>query len=299
LDFYVKSNEYFENKKMKITTNENLEQYVKKKLENIEFNHKKINLFDFPRDHMTTFSMQTEFPSTFKSDYHPKLRSKSSSTGSRVQYNFNIPVFCFDGKNFSIESGCTCSLLLCVQDYVFCGNVGDSDCYLMDSDKNMFPLFEKHDNSSDKEVERLEGLCVVDKSYFCIKFKKVFDEQFMEMPEDADSVPIKKKKLQPSRNLGHPIVRHSGITNKPCIKYINSEPDDVIIIGSDGLWNYVDAQKIKSVLMRKPIPDSIKNGQEKANYIAHLIYQEYMFVWKVKSKMFDNMTFAVVFCSKY
>jgi len=293
LEFYVKSNDYFQNKNSEMSSHESIKHYAKKKLENIQFNHKKIDLFQFPKNKIDTFPLDAEFPKIFKSDYHPKLRFESKE--GKVKYSFNIPVFSYNGQNFSVQSGCTCSLLLCVQNYIFCGNVGDSDCYLIDSNCNMFPLFQKHDTSCEKEIERLEGLCVPQKSYFSIKFKKLFDERYLSST-NHDAVPVKGKRLQPSRNLGHPIVRHAGITHKPTIKYIESNVGDILIIGSDGLWNYLDSDEVCDLLKINPVPKSIVSGQEKVNYVANLIYQKYMLVWKIKSKKYDNMTFAVVMC---
>lgn len=294
IDYYVTHGSTFDGMDSHLTTKKITKQ-IKKKLKNNEIKHKTLNLFEYPRNQVETFNARASFPKIFKTSYHPNLR-KESQDGSTVKYKFNIPVFSKNGKNYALHSGCTCSLVLCIQGYVFCGNVGDSDCYLFDANNSCYTLFDKHDCDSKSEVKRLEGFSMVDGSYFKTCAKKIYDEKYMQMPEKT-KVPVKPRGIQPSRNLGHPIIRHVGITHKPSIKFMKCNLKDVIVVGSDGLWNYLSEKQIEQILKNKKVFDLMdQDGQTIVETISSIIFESYMSIFESKKKRFDNMTFAVILC---
>lgn len=225
---------------------------------------------------------------------------------------------CYINRNGSIvnypDFGTTTTLVLVIDDFVLTANVGDSEVKLFYQSKNSIQtnlpstgvctsptgvcaagvkemcLTENHTTSNSVEVERMKlyETCV-EKNYFMANING------------------KYKMIMPSRSMGHIYFSHHGISFKPTLFSLVANCGDIIIIGTDGLWNHCSPTKIRkivaSALAKKTnnvvagvntnkIGESVTT-ESIANKIGERIYKS---IHKKYAHKHDNITFIVLHC---
>ena len=133
------------------------------------------------------------------------------------------------------------------QRVLYCANVGDSRCCLFKENGNVIQLTKSHVCSDKKEVERIK------QNGGMIFKNRVFGT------------------LMITRSIGDKDMKEVGVIATPSVKKveINNEDDKYIIIGSDGLWDVVKEERMKTignenvsaeVLSKKLVSEAIEGG---------------------------------------
>ena len=130
---------------------------------------------------------------------------------------------------------------------IYCANVGDSKCFLFKLNGNVLQLTKDHVCSDKMEVERVK------KSGGMVFKNRVFGA------------------LMVTRSIGDKDMKEVGVIATPFVKKveINNQEDKYIIIGSDGLWDTINEERMKmigsedvtaEVLSKKLVSEAIEGG---------------------------------------
>ena len=130
---------------------------------------------------------------------------------------------------------------------IYCANVGDSKCFLFKVNGNVLQLTKDHVCSDKTEVERVK------KSGGMVFKNRVFGA------------------LMVTRSIGDKDMKEVGVIATPFVKKveINNQEDKYIIIGSDGLWDTIKEERMKTigsedvtaeVLSKKLVNEAIEGG---------------------------------------
>lgn len=130
---------------------------------------------------------------------------------------------------------------------IYCANVGDSKCFLFKVNGNVLQLTKDHVCSDKMEVERVK------KSGGMVFKNRVFGA------------------LMVTRSIGDKDMKEVGVIATPFVKKveINNQEDKYIIIGSDGLWDTIKEERMKTigsedvtaeVLSKKLVKEAIEGG---------------------------------------
>jgi serine/threonine protein phosphatase PrpC len=196
-----------------------------------------------------------------------------------IQYHdSNVP--CYINRKGDIvnypDYGTTTTLVLVIRHFVFVAHVGDSEVklfYVKKGAVKKINLTENHSTTNHVEVDRMKLLgSGVNKNYF------------------TASIQGKNKMIMPSRSMGHAYFRHHGISFKPTLFGISINPGDVIIMGSDGLWNHCSDESIEAIV-DKAVKQTGKNKNIQ-DWIGEKIYEN---IHKLHGHRHDNITFVVLF----
>ena len=119
------------------------------------------------------------------------------------------------------ECGSTGTIILIDNDIVYCANVGDSKCYII-NDKEAIQITEDHNCKNNLEVESIKK-----------KGVKVFNGRVFGC-------------LCLTRTFGDTDFKEFGIDCKPYIKkiFINKDNIKYIVIASDGIWDIIDEKRL-------------------------------------------------------
>lgn len=148
---------------------------------------------------------------------------------------YHVPIYLNEkGEKVSdLDSGTTLTTCLIYKENdkycLLTGHVGDSHAFILRERDGIETFFVTDDHSvnNKKEVERCdkEGL-IAEGPYFYQKKGG-------------------SRGLMPSRALGHPILSNYGISIAPHISKVYLEKGDIVIVGSDGLWDLtIDIPKL-------------------------------------------------------
>ena len=133
------------------------------------------------------------------------------------------------------------------QRVIYCANVGDSKCFLFKTNGNVMQLTKDHLCSDKSEVERIK------KTGGMIFQNRVFGA------------------LMVTRSIGDKDMKEVGVIASPSIKKVelNNQEDKYIIIGSDGLWDIIKEERMKTIgnedvsaenLSKKLVSEAIEGG---------------------------------------
>jgi serine/threonine protein phosphatase PrpC len=131
-----------------------------------------------------------------------------------------------------IDYGTTCTCVLILDDDLYIAQVGDSDVYLYNgTESNVIKLTCDHSVNNANEIKRISNatnsnILNISKHYF----------EFLTPLHPYTNLTITRK-IMPSRSLGHSFLSQYGITHVPTVIHVKLKPHDVIITGTDGLWN--------------------------------------------------------------
>lgn len=182
------------------------------------------------------------------------------------------------GRRVLPDFGCTSSLVIMSEGLLFVANVGDSDVYRVPVAGNHERLTDNHHNTNPVETLRMnQAGTQVENSYFVV------------------SAHGHKRFIQPSRSIGHQVFRFHGITHRPSFVMKQVRPGDLILVGSDGLWNGCPLSVIVSIrktLQQEEGSDILHTtkGLERLNQlILKFIHKRYA------AHRHDNIVYASAF----
>lgn len=183
-----------------------------------------------------------------------------------------------------MDSGCTTTIILIINEKVYTANVGDSLAYVYDVEKSKITqLTEKHTCESLNEIERMtsdhlskiykdnyfqflvkimtkdemDSSCHENKS----KLKKISNLQIKSTDEknknilknDTDSIRYNYTKISaimPSRSVGHNVSYYCGIKCEPNINHFKIQNDVKIVVATDGFWDEVQEGDLKDIFIK-------------------------------------------------
>lgn len=92
---------------------------------------------------------------------------------------------------------------------------------------------------------------------------------------------------QITRSLGHAILSQYGISPEPDVLRTNIQPDDILIIASDGLWNELSSSEISSIALE------CKMAGFSPQKFCNMLLRRAEVVAKLKGILSDNITIVV------
>ena len=187
-------------------------------------------------------------------------------------------------KNSDIDanfSGTTCVMVLQVGEKILCANVGDSRAILVKDNNVIIPL------SIDQKPENPEERKRIEENGGEIS-------QFEEDGEKSGPFRVwKKGEVYPgiamSRSIGDFIATSLGVIPEP--KFIDGTIDEktkFIVVASDGVWEFLDNQKVADMVM----PFYKKNDPDGA---CKALIKESTHWWNQEDVVVDDITVIVVF----
>ncbi|CAD8091990.1 unnamed protein product [Paramecium primaurelia] len=183
-------------------------------------------------------------------------------------------------------SGSTLTVLLIRENTISCGWVGDSRAILVKKNQNNLNVIElsmDHKPHLENERQRIEQNGGVVDTYH--------------LPNGAPIGPSRVwakgaqfPGLAMSRSLGDTVAAAIGVSQTPDIKSleIDNKEDIFIVLGSDGIWEFLDNQSIAEMVY----PFYQKNDVQGA---CQKIIQEAVAGWKAHSEGIDDITAIIIF----
>ena len=260
--------------------------FVKEKIEEY-FNNKKL----FTKKKSITGFSPMDVDNSSK--IYEKLKSHDYELIRKFYKNVNEELY---NTKFDVHfSGTTCILVFKVGKKLICSNVGDSRAILINEKSNMFDkndilknnyefiqLSRDHKPNKTEERERIEKLG-----------GEVAQEYFMDSEEPAGPFRVWCKGcdypgIAISRSLGDKIAESIGVIWEPDILEFDIESNSkYIIMGSDGLFDYLTNDEIKTIAF----PSLIVNNPAKACF--DLVEKEYT-TFQQKENRVDDITINII-----
>jgi serine/threonine protein phosphatase PrpC len=199
-------------------------------------------------------------------------------------------------------SGTTCNLVFIIEDKVICANVGDSRSFLMTENLDIVNLSFDHKPDLPLEKGRIEKMGgIIEKSYG--KFNSI---NFL---EDGPSRVWVKNQQYPgiamSRSLGDLVAKNVGIISKPGkinLYFISDITEhslkeliingkkcngELILIASDGVWEFFDEQEVINII--KPFYD-LGDIKTALNVLIKAATKK----WKEDDSVVDDITVVII-----
>ena len=185
----------------------------------------------------------------------------------------------------SAFSGSTCVSLLFTPSRLICINVGDSRCVLGKFDGEKWKaknLSRDHKPNISDEKERII------KNGGRVEAYRDNEGKFV----GPDRVWIEKSDLPGlamSRSFGDEVAHLVGVITEPeILEYYLSKEDKFIILGSDGLWEFIDSQECVEI---------VKDFYLKKNVEGALtyLYKEASKRWILEEEIIDDITILIAF----
>ena len=200
-------------------------------------------------------------------------------------------------NEFDIKlSGSTCNILIQIGDNIICANTGDSRSLLIyenkniikKSDKNIFNNYQVFPLSYDcKPTEPKEKERILKKGGIITKIKDSFQNEIGPLRV------FMKGSLLPgltmSRSFGDKIGKDLGIISEPLInEYILNKDVKYIIMGSDGIWEFLSNEQVMNIGNKYYI------NNDPDNFCKQLIKKSTE-LWENNSRNIDDITLIVIF----
>lgn len=156
------------------------------------------------------------------------IKYKDNSFEDNIKLSFeNISLFITKTQDIPNDVGNTASVVIINNNKeIYCANVGDSKCVLIKKNKTIITLTTEHTCSNVNEVNRVRN------SKGIVFQGRVFG------------------KLVLTRSIGDKEMKNYGIIATPSINkvVINNNEDLCIIMGSDGIWDVLNDEKIIDII---------------------------------------------------
>lgn len=186
-------------------------------------------------------------------------------------------------------SGSTSVCILMHKNQLLCANVGDSRCILVKQGEvnkwSVIPLSRDHKPQDEEEAQRIVEAGGRIESF------KAKDGQYL----GPLRVWLKEENspgLAMTRSIGDLVAQQIGVTHKPeIVEYVYTPQDRIIVLGSDGLWEFISNKEVVQMLVPYYNQDDIEGACDK-------LMQEADYRWKQESDIIDDITFIVIFIGR-
>ena len=192
-----------------------------------------------------------------------------------------------NNSNIDISSsGCTCSSILLTQNNLISINLGDSRCILgrFNSENNSWSclnLTRDHKPTEEDEKER-----IIKKGGNISKGKDEFGNSggIMRIWKTDGNIG-----LALTRSFGDEIMSKVGVICEPEIKqFFLGKDDKFIIIGTDGLWEYISSEECVNMVKDFFLKNDIQGA-------GNLLLKEASKRWIVEQDVVDDITIILIF----
>ena len=192
-----------------------------------------------------------------------------------------------NNSNIDISSsGCTCSSILLTQNNLISINLGDSRCILgrFNPENNSWSyinLTRDHKPTEEDEKERI------------IKKGGIISKGKDEFGNSSGIIRIWKADgnigLALTRSFGDEIMSKVGVICEPEIKqFFLGKDDKFIIIGTDGLWEYISSEECVNMVKDFFLKNDIQGA-------GNLLLKEASKRWIVEQDVVDDITIILIF----
>ena len=172
-------------------------------------------------------------------------------------------------------SGSTCILIFQLGSYIISCNIGDSRALLIKDNKDIIELSKDHKPDNEEEKKR-----IIDMGGIVSQCNDLYDDGKIGGPFRVWMKGCDYPGLAMSRSIGDKIAHSIGVINEPEIKEFNIKDDDkFIIMGSDGVWQFLNNNDIINILFNKDI--NWKDDSMRENICKNIIN-------KAKNNFFEN-----------
>ena len=158
------------------------------------------------------------------------IKYKDNSFEDNIKLSFeNISLFITKTQDIPNDVGNTASVVIINNNKeIYCANVGDSKCVLIKKNKTIITLTTEHTCSNVNEVNRVRN------SKGIVFQGRVFG------------------KLILTRSIGDKEMKNYGIIATPSINkvIINNNEDLCIVMGSDGIWDVLNDEKLIEIIFK-------------------------------------------------
>ena len=204
-------------------------------------------------------------------------------TKTFIETNFSLK----NNSNIDISSsGSTCSSIILTQNNLISINLGDSRCILgrYISEYNSWSyikLTRDHKPTEEDEKER-----IIKKGGKISKGKDEFGNAsgILRIWKEDGNIG-----LALTRSFGDEIMSKVGVTCEPEIKqFFLGKEDKFIIIGTDGLWEYISSEKCANIVKEFFLKNDIQGA-------GNFLFKEASKRWIVEQDVVDDITIIVIF----
>ena len=170
-------------------------------------------------------------------------------------------------------SGSTCIILFQLGKKLICCNVGDSRAILIKENKDIIELSQDQKPDNENEKKRIESMGGI-----VSQCNDLYDDGKIGGPFRIWIKGCDYPGIAMSRSIGDKIAHGIGVINEPEILLFNlDENSKYIIIGSDGVWQYLNNIDILDIIY-----DENKEKENSKEYVCKSI------VSKAKKKFIEN-----------
>ena len=194
----------------------------------------------------------------------------------------------YKNNDICLKSGSTSSLLMILNDKkneslnkIISINLGNSKCILIDEEDKIFELNKNHTPNDIEEKERIEK-----------------NGGEISRVDWADYGPLRifyKNKIYPglsmTRAFGDFNAEALGVNTIPDIREYNiyDKNPKMIVLATDGIWQFLSNEKVKNILMPYYEEDNINGGIEKLTNVALKMWET------MNPKFIDDITVILLF----
>ena len=172
-------------------------------------------------------------------------------------------------------SGSTCILIFQLGSCIISCNIGDSRALLIKDNKDIIELSKDHKPDNEEEKKR-----IIDMGGIVSQCNDLYDDGKVGGPFRVWMKGCDYPGLAMSRSIGDKIAHSIGVINEPEIKEFNIKNDDkFIIMGSDGVWQFLNNNDIINILFNKDI--NWKDDSMRENICKNIIN-------KANNNFFEN-----------
>ena len=267
-------------------------------------NVKDFNIFGVLDGHGPSGHLISQFAAQFIQNYiinNPELKNLSKTEEiyfKLKENNYNIIKQAFilidnqlKSQNFDVkESGSTCVLVAQIGNHLICANVGDSRAIVVfdeNNDKNLnqlkaIPL--SIDFKPDMPEERSRILMsggVVEQATNCLGVK-MGPFRIFAPGEDYPGLAM-------SRSIGDLEGKNFGVTAEPgIIEYNISENTKYVVLGSDGIWEFLSNEHVKN------LGKAFYLNNDPKGFVEELITQS-LIEWRCNDSIVDDSTVIALY----
>ena len=181
-------------------------------------------------------------------------------------------------------SGSTCIIVFQIGKYIICGNVGDSRAIIIKENNEIIELSKDQkpdDNNERKRIEKMGGI-VSQCNDLYDDGKKGGPFRIWVKGRDYPGIAM-------SRSIGDKIAHDIGVISEPeIISYKIDDKCEFLVIGSDGIWQYIKNENILDIIK----PFIVEKNAE--NAVKEIIKKSSL-SWYENDISVDDITASVIF----
>jgi len=210
-------------------------------------------------------------------DFYKNIDESLSSIEVRFDSNF---------------SGSTCIMIFQVGNYLISSNVGDSRSLLIKENKEIKELSKDQKPENENEKLRIESMGGI-----VSQCNDLYDDGKEGGPFRVWMKGCDYPGIAMSRSIGDKIAHSIGVINEPEILEFNlDENSKYIILGSDGIWQFLKNEDIINIIFEKNQKEKQKNNSKEI--ICKKIIKEAVKNFIENDEYVDDITISLVSINK-